>query len=886
MAIVALQLVGNMVNAALTGNIRAGNGGDISVRSDITPLNAQDVHKFEPLKTNGTITDYTAVDNQQVVSRDTSGQVQQYLLYVVDPAKFPLAGAPTFIDPSNGSLSSILQNDSVVVTDALLTQLHLHNGDSVTVNAGAEGRTLQATIGGVIKSEGFFNGSLMLVSFSDYQALPSSTGQPASYSVVYANVAGHTDANEDSAKKAIQNLLPLATVTTTKDALQQNQQAVSYVRDFLQIIGLLALLIGGVGIINTMQVLLRRRRLEIAMLKTSGYRQADLYALFGLEAALLGLAGGVIGAAAGVGVSFVVKSIVERTIDLRLPSTIDPLTVLSGVAIGFFTALIFGIMPIVQSSQVRPQAVLREEQDLRDAGTIGLTIGLGALLAVLFFLLSLAILQNPPVAGVAVAGAGIFLGLLSLVFALIILLISHLPVPERFSWGYLLLILGVLVVSALIFVGSRPLGSIFLALALLGIMVVVLPRTWKTNVKLALRNIGRQRARTVSTLVALYIGVFSIGLILALGQNVEDQINNALNNTNLFTYNSIVFINTRDKPALDAELGQLGVDPRNYIVNTETFVNPVSVDGVAFGDILNQTTQTGGATSLARDELLAYLSIPVGYDLAGQHLPNVRAIQGVSDTSVGRTLTSADAGTSNVILPLRASYAPLHARLGSQIMLASQDGKTNLTVTVVGFYVPNAVSLSGGGMYTDDAVTTTLGGTRLAYVYSLKLPPQKAKSQITQIQQAVPDAQAITLVGLTLIITNILNNIIVMLTALASLAMIAGIIIIANAVALAMLERRRELGILKAMGHTSSDVLGEVLIENGIIGFTGGLLAMLLVTLAISVLADLLFKTTFGVSAPITIGIIAASAAVCMVVAAVVAWSATRVRPIEVLRYE
>jgi ABC-type antimicrobial peptide transport system permease subunit len=61
---------------------------------------------------------------------------------------------------------------------------------------------------------------------------------------------------------------------------------------------------------------------------------------------------------------------------------------------------------------------------------------------------------------------------------------------------------------------------------------------------------------------------------------------------------------------------------------------------------------------------------------------------------------------------------------------------------------------------------------------------------------------------------------------------------------------------------------------------------MLLVTLAMSVLARLVFKTDFGVSTPITIGIIAAAAVVCMVVAALVAWDATRVRPIEVLRYE
>ena len=72
------------------------------------------------------------------------------------------------------------------------------------------------------------------------------------------------------------------------------------------------------------------------------------------------------------------------------------------------------------------------------------------------------------------------------------------------------------------------LGILFLALSLLGIVVVLLPRTWKSNLKMALRNLGRQRARTVTTMVALFIGVFAIGLMLVLGQNIRDKINNAL----------------------------------------------------------------------------------------------------------------------------------------------------------------------------------------------------------------------------------------------------------------------------------------------------------------------------------------------------------------------
>ena len=65
-------------------------------------------------------------------------------------------------------------------------------------------------------------------------------------------------------------------------------------------------------------------------------------------------------------------------------------------------------------------------------------------------------------------------------------------------------------------------------MVLLSVVVALAPRTWKANVKLALRNTGRQKARTVTTLLALYIGVFSIGLMLVLGQNITTAINSFL----------------------------------------------------------------------------------------------------------------------------------------------------------------------------------------------------------------------------------------------------------------------------------------------------------------------------------------------------------------------
>jgi ABC-type antimicrobial peptide transport system permease subunit len=100
-----------------------------------------------------------------------------------------------------------------------------------------------------------------------------------------------------------------------------------------------------------------------------------------------------------------------------------------------------------------------------------------------------------------------------------------------------------------------------------------------------------------------------------------------------------------------------------------------------------------------------------------------------------------------------------------------------------------------------------------------------------------------------------------------------------------MLERRRELGVLKALGYTSDRVLGGVLLENGATAAVGGLLGMVIVAVAVGIFGRVT-KTNLGVGAPIAILIIAGVVLLATFTALAVAWGAVRVRPLEVLRYE
>ncbi len=871
LAVVALQLVGNMVNIGLTGDVRALNGGDLAVFSYNTPLPASALATFDQLRSQGALTDYTAAAQVNSEATDSQGAAHALAVWAVDPAKFPLAGAPQFVTPASGTLASLLTGTDVVVTESLLTDLNVQMGDTLLVHA--PGRAFTVTIKGVIKNTALFANGTILIDFQSFAALPSTDPTPPGYRVVYADVPGHTDANAAAAKQRIQQALPLTTITTTKDALQSNEASVQQIRYFLQVVGLLALLIGGIGIVNTMQVLLRRRQIEIAMLKTAGYRLWELYLLFGVEAGLLGLIGGLVGAAAGVGVSFLVKGLVENALVLSLPGDVNPITVFSGVAVGFSTALIFGLLPIVQASQIRPIAVLRGLSE-HTGRSLWLSLLLGLLLVALFFVLALSVLQNTLVALGAVGGGGLFLLLLSLGFLLVALIIGRLPVPERFSWKYGLLFGGEFVVSLLLTAALPAFGILCLALTLLGVLIVFAPRAWKATVKMALRNIGRKKTRASTTLVALFVGVFAIGLILTLSQSIHAAINGFV--ASATTYNAFIQASSNDKAAVDQQLAGTAGIKQQTIYATATSI-PQAINGVPLAQALN-------GQSLPQ-QLAADLSGLTGLDLARGQLPAQKPVQGSHDSQVGSGLTQHDAGSQRVMVPQALSEAPLNLTLGDQMTLAGPDGKTTVTVTIAAFYTPNELAIDPP-ILGDISLANALTGGHPNYLYSLVLDPNQIDQILRQIQQAVPSAQVINLAEQVNFFLSLLNNLIILLTAVSSLAMLAGFIIIANAVALAMLERRRELGILKSVGYTSRNILSEVLFENGVLGFTGSVLAMLLATLIALVLATVAFNVTVQANAGLVLGVVAATAAVCMGIAALVAWSATRVRPLEVLRYE
>lgn len=875
MAIVALQLASQMVGNSLTGNVRAANGGDVSIRSDVVPFAQPDAAYFAGLKTRGMVTAVTGVtDDRGVASVGT--RAYPIIIGVVDPAQYPLVGQPNFTQPANGNLHVLLSSPgAAVLSTSAAGYLHVGVGDRVQLN-GNGGHTLTARIGALVGGGGFAAGGID--AYVQRAAYARTSNQPLTYNAFYMTTT--SDAQASTVAAELKHRYPLATVQTVTDALKSRQDQTTQIHQLLQVVGILALLIGGFGVVNTMNVMLARRRTEIAMLKTAGYRRRDLYALFGLEAAVLGLLGGIVGAVVGVGLSWVVKTLLENAFQLQVAFVIDPGAVAMGVVVGLVTAVIFGLQPIVRAAATRPLAVLRDsDEPATRVSRLG-TVLLFVLLSVLFCVLS-SIILGSIIWGIAVVyGTFALLGLLSVGFGLLVWLISALPVPERLGSLQLILSTIGLLVALAIAVALPSIGVILVLVALLGYVVAFLPKPWKAAIKMALRNIGRQRARSTMTLLALFVGVFSVGLMVILGQDVRDKLDTAIASQSDYNVASLVPLTSAGQ--VDRQLSHLpGL--KKYKVVSAAQVAPVAVNGrPLYQAIPANTPRNGGTNNLGVQGTLAFLSGLGGYNL-GHESTDVTI-----DKGGGRDLTAADAGTANVLLnSFLHTLKPLRLKLGDRITLADQAQTKTLVVTVVGFYSSGFFDTSHfEPILASQTLVRSFGGAQTQEIYTLKVDPAYVSRAVTQLNGAAPHALTIDLASLGVIVDQILGNLITLLVALAALALFAGIIIIANAVGLAMLERRREQGILKSVGYTSGNVLSGVLIENGVISGLGGVLGIALIAIATTVLARVFFKTSLDIPSPTALGLILLVTVIALFTATLVSWGAVRVRPVEVLRYE
>ena len=150
-------------------------------------------------------------------------------------------------------------------------------------------------------------------------------------------------------------------------SVQTPIQAISSVNTILDIINVIvtgiaaiSLIIGGMGIANTMYTSVLERKKEIGTMKAIGATNNQILLLFVLESGFLGLVGGIIGAALGMGLALSASGIANAAFGSTILSVKISWPLLIGaVAFSFAIGLISGLMPSRQASKLKPVDALR-----------------------------------------------------------------------------------------------------------------------------------------------------------------------------------------------------------------------------------------------------------------------------------------------------------------------------------------------------------------------------------------------------------------------------------------------------------------------------------------------------------------------------------------------
>jgi putative ABC transport system permease protein len=132
---------------------------------------------------------------------------------------------------------------------------------------------------------------------------------------------------------------------------------------FLEAIAAVSLLVGSVGIANTMFTSVLEKTKEIGIMKSIGAKNGDIMMIFLLNAAIVGLIGGIIGVCLGAGISSLLPMLGMRIMGMggELTTKITPMLLVYAVLLAVGIGVAAGVVPAHRASKLKPVDALRYE---------------------------------------------------------------------------------------------------------------------------------------------------------------------------------------------------------------------------------------------------------------------------------------------------------------------------------------------------------------------------------------------------------------------------------------------------------------------------------------------------------------------------------------------
>ena len=152
------------------------------------------------------------------------------------------------------------------------------------------------------------------------------------------------------------------TILTPEEILAAFGMVLTIITAFLGGVATISLIVGGIGITNTMYTSVLERTREIGIMKAVGARNWDVLMIFLIESGLLGIVGGIVGILVGIGISEGIEYLAFNSLGTTLLQTVYPTWLVLGcLAFAFLTGSIAGSLPAWQASKTNVVDALRYE---------------------------------------------------------------------------------------------------------------------------------------------------------------------------------------------------------------------------------------------------------------------------------------------------------------------------------------------------------------------------------------------------------------------------------------------------------------------------------------------------------------------------------------------
>lgn len=305
-----------------------------------------------------------AMATMRTMARRIDGQDQALAeLKGVDTA-YPLVGAVQ-MQGGAGFAEAIHKQGGAVVAPILLERLGLSVGDSIALGS------TTVPITGVVEDEpdsitdNFTYGPRVFVSLETMQR----TGLVQLGSLVrwrYALKIADGRASEEQLvrfRDQLASALPDSgfTMRDRRNPSPRVTRSLDRLRQFLTLLGLTALLVGGVGVANAVATFIDRRRRVIATFKSLGATSGMIFGVFLTQVLLIAAIGVAIGLVLGYLVPVIANAIYGDALPIRATVTISPWSIASAAAYGFLVALVFTLWPLGRAELVRAGVLFRDE---------------------------------------------------------------------------------------------------------------------------------------------------------------------------------------------------------------------------------------------------------------------------------------------------------------------------------------------------------------------------------------------------------------------------------------------------------------------------------------------------------------------------------------------